>query len=84
MRQAQKRPFYTGEAYAFAHVQEAADGTITFVQVENDIAQHEATKIKDTREVRDAYMPKRHIVALNQAGELLYLKPDAGYLTLTP
>ena len=75
---------YTGDAYALAHVQEAADGTITFVQIENDIAQYEATKIKDTREIRGAYMPRRHIVALNQAGELLYLKPDAGTLAVTP
>ena len=72
------------EDHAVAKVQEAPDGTLVFVPVENDMALAEAVKADIPQERWPAYMPKRHIVALDEAGELLYLVPDAGGLAVTP
>jgi hypothetical protein len=75
---------YQAEDHAVAKVQEAPDGTLLFVRVENDIALAEAVKADIPQERWADYMPKRHIVALDEAGELLYLVPDAGGLAVTP
>lgn len=75
---------YQAEDHAVAKVQEAPDGTLLFVRVENDIPLADAVKAGIPQERWPDYMPKRHIVALDEAGELLYLVPDAGGLAVTP
>lgn len=75
---------YQAEDHAFAQVQEAADGTLLFVRIENDVPLMEATEAGMTEDQRPDYLPKRHIVTLDEAGELLYLVPDAGSTAVTP
>lgn len=75
---------YSGEDYAINRVQETADDTILFVQVENFVPHYVAEKTGLSGSKLEAYEPKRHIVALDEAGNLRYLKPDAGYLAVTP
>lgn len=75
---------HQADDHAVAKVQEAPDGTLLFVRIENDIPLAEAVKAGVLQERWPTYMPKRHIVALGEAGEILYLVPDAGSPAVTP
>lgn len=75
---------YQAQDQAIARVQEAADGILLFVRIENDAPLYAALEAGVPAARLPDYAPKRHIVALNAAGELLYLLPDAGSLAATP